>query len=847
MRLGKIWAMLIVISMTISGLAFLGGGTNPDEIVPDSDKIVTEPTDIPTTGLLRTVLWEDHTNSRCGPCVAVEEASVPVLDHYYNDSLVAPLYPHMWWPAGNDSIWLYSAVDAFDRNQYYGSFTGVPHIRQDGAKIRHRGGSGEVYWSYFNHALGQLTRFSINTSGDLGLSEVSAVVEAHEVIEPNPNRVIRFGFWETDIDVIPRFGWKGQYFTTYHWAMWDMLPDAVGEPVFPAGANPGDKAWFNRTFTIEPGMVLANLGVSIFIQDDNTQRVEQAAIENFQPDEPLPAHELATYGLECDGDPLHTYEGPHNYVKAGKTVQVNGTVCNYGDNVETNIQVDLVIEGAVEQTKYITSLNPGYGELVTFDWTVPTVAGFYDVGVQCELIGGEANITNNIHEKELEVRTTPDITYNPGSFDVDVLEGEVGFDNLTLGNDGLSNLDYEINVGSTADIIGSRNYGSLWVTSYDCGNVYSVDTSTTLVEIKMYLRITANRQLYYLVYEGDTIGGTYTKIHETNITSSGIGEKWFTTGPINVPLQAGKFYYIVLQYQFNVEWFYEEPANDPVPFPVSFGTMESGSYGNSIGLPPAATISDPRRPRGAIHQALITNDGSGSWLSTNPSSGSISPSSQTDVMLTADATSLAPGNYQTRLCVWNNDPDYFAVHVPVNLTVHQLATMLIPVQEGWNFISTPLVPGDDSVPNVLLDADGDTNWTTLQYYDPTELPKPWKSWSVDKPPFLNDLTSVNVSMGVWLYIEPGSLGDGYINVSGLPPTSTIINLKAGWNMVGYPAIDDTNYDVLQLMTDTGATDVEGFNPAAPYLIEVLAGNYVLKRGEAYWINVNSDTVWTVNW
>ena len=111
----------------------------------------------------------------------------------------------------------------------------------------------------------------------------------------------------------------------------------------------------------------------------------------------MPAHELAVYGLEANGDPLHTYEGPYNYEKAGKTIPINGTICNYGDNVENNIQVDLVIEGAVEDTKYITSLNPGYGEKVTFDWTTPTVAGFYDVGIQCESIGGETNTTNNIH------------------------------------------------------------------------------------------------------------------------------------------------------------------------------------------------------------------------------------------------------------------------------------------------------------------------------------------------------------------------------------------------------------------------------------------------------------------
>ena len=65
--------------------------------------------------------------------------------------------------------------------------------------------------------------------------------------------------------------------------------------------------------------------------------------------------------------------------------------------------------------------------------------------------------------------------------------------------------------------------------------------------------------------------------------------------------------------------------------------------------------------------------------------------------------------------------------------------------------------------------------------------------------------------------------------------------------MGYPATNDSAYNVTQFLSDTGASSVEGFNPAAPYRIEALAGNYVLKCGEAYWVKVDSDTMWTVDW
>jgi hypothetical protein len=170
-----------------------------------------------------------------------------------------------------------------------------------------------------------------------------------------------------------------------------------------------------------------------------------------------------------------------------------------------------------------------------------------------------------------------------------------------------------------------------------------------------------------------------------------------------------------------------------------------------------------------------------------------------------------------------------------------------PLGVGWNFVSTPLV-GDTSVPGVFTDMDGDTTWTMLRYYDSSDPTDPWKVWASFLPTGVIDLGNLDHEKGAWLFIpDAPSQGDGFIRVAGTEPAGTSITLKAGWNMVGYPANDDSSYDVDDLMADTGATGVMGFNPAMPYHIETLAGNYVLKRGEAYWINVNSDTVWSVNW
>ncbi|MFH0815322.1 MAG: M14 family zinc carboxypeptidase [Methanobacteriota archaeon] len=169
----------------------------------------------------------------------------------------------------------------------------------------------------------------------------------------------------------------------------------------------------------------------------------------------------------------------------------------------------------------------------------------------------------------------------------------------------------------------------------------------------------------------------------------------------------------------------------------------------------------------------------------------------------------------------------------------------VPVVTGWNFISMPIVPASTSMPAALTDGDGDTTWTRAMWFNPNTPADPWKQYNSAWPGFMNDLSSVNVQMGVWVYVTV--VGDGFINITGSAPGTQGILLKAGWNLVGYPASNDATYNVGNLKTDTGATIVEGFSAPATYKTAVLLNAYVLKKGEAYWICVPADTTWTVSW
>ncbi|MEW5937014.1 MAG: hypothetical protein AB1665_04240, partial [Candidatus Thermoplasmatota archaeon] len=140
---------------------------------------------------------------------------------------------------------------------------------------------------------------------------------------------------------------------------------------------------------------------------------------------------------------------------------------------------------------------------------------------------------------------------------------------------------------------------------------------------------------------------------------------------------------------------------------------------------------------------------------------------------------------------------------------------------------------------VLVSIDG--KYDRVMWYD-ASVPK-WRQYNTEWSPILNTLWHLNHKMGFWLHVKE----DCTLIAFGEPQTTTSIQLYAGWNMVGYPARNDTWYTVGDLKNDTGATFVEGFNASAPYLTSVLPDTYVLKKGEGYWVYVSAATTWTVNW
>ncbi len=121
-------------------------------------------------------------------------------------------------------------------------------------------------------------------------------------------------------------------------------------------------------------------------------------------------------------------------------------------------------------------------------------------------------------------------------------------------------------------------------------------------------------------------------------------------------------------------------------------------------------------------------------------------------------------------------------------------------------------------------------------------PDNWKTNSTFRPDQVNDLDSLNHTIGFWIHITDAA---AMLETRGLISTSTSIPLFAGWNLIGYPTF--TEETISNALAGTGFDGVEGFAPAAPYRLIGLAGSDIMQPGGAYWVHVPTDTTWVIDW
>jgi len=157
-----------------------------------------------------------------------------------------------------------------------------------------------------------------------------------------------------------------------------------------------------------------------------------------------------------------------------------------------------------------------------------------------------------------------------------------------------------------------------------------------------------------------------------------------------------------------------------------------------------------------------------------------------------------------------------------------------PLTKGPNLASVPLIQSDESVETVLQTVEFDKVWI----YD--SFNEKWK-WHMTFKPYKGVLRSINETQGFWVNVTE----ECNFTVAGIVPTQTVLHLREGWNLVGFPSFQQ-DYSIADLKTDANAERIEEFDPPTPpYFLRLMLGGDILETGFAYWLNVMAGTTWIV--
>ena len=153
---------------------------------------------------------------------------------------------------------------------------------------------------------------------------------------------------------------------------------------------------------------------------------------------------------------------------------------------------------------------------------------------------------------------------------------------------------------------------------------------------------------------------------------------------------------------------------------------------------------------------------------------------------------------------------------------------------GLNLVSIPLKQSDEGIDTVFQTVDWEEAWT----YDSNA--SRWDSHMKSKP-YLGALKSISRYEGIWLNVTR----DSNMTVAGLVLFQTAIQLRSGWNLVGFPSFG-LNLSVGDLKNVTGATHVESFAASTPpYFLRKLPDSETFKAGNGYWIHLENEATWII--
>lgn len=272
------------------------------------------------------------------------------------------------------------------------------------------------------------------------------------------------------------------------------------------------------------------------------------------------------------------------------------------------------------------------------------------------------------------VNPAPAISIYPGNISFVVPGGDSASASLTIRNDGPGILSYETRVeaGYIDSLVTEGGNTSSSTLSFGAslrGIVVAPTSSVRVLEVRSMLELSVMRDLRFVLYEGDAAVGTFRRVVEVVLPGVGPGQGMYSSGPLDVRLEAGKYYAIGTAWSGSgVRYFWQ--TNAPVPVATGFGSIVGGLALGSY--PPPATITQAANANLSFTTVTTATT---RWLEVSGGGeGTVNPGDTTTVSLKARSGLLSSGLRNGSLTILSNDPVAGAQSVPVTLDLVTSAT-----------------------------------------------------------------------------------------------------------------------------------------------------------------------------